>query len=316
MKVYYPRDYKFLEHNKLDSDSYHFIYDHLCGFDENYNNSILQNQNQNNNTIKIGTEYIFDDNLKKKYPNIQFTFSSNIVKKLDFEQFENYNIHPELTFNNFLCSFNGSDHVSRQLLTAILNNQKIFDPQFSSKNFSCSNDWILGHLDYLNLDSDEKELYRHFFKNDNYFNNQIYSFGHVQFDHKNNIYNLEDKLTQSFLHIVSETMATSYYPYYSEKFMYSIITRGLFLSYAQPNWHHHLEKYYGFKKYDKIFDYGFDSVKNPVKRLIRLVEMISKFKNLSVDDWQDLYLSEQDTIEYNYDHYFSKNYLTHLAQFD
>jgi len=65
MKVYYPHNYKFLEHNKLDSDNYHFIYDHLCGFDENYNNSILQNQNQNNNTIKISTKYIFNDIIKK-----------------------------------------------------------------------------------------------------------------------------------------------------------------------------------------------------------------------------------------------------------
>jgi hypothetical protein len=30
---------------------------------------------------------------------------------------------------------------------------------------------------------------------------------------------------------------------------------------------------------------------------------------LSVEDWQDLYLLEHDAIEYNYDHYFSKNYL-------
>ena len=154
------------------------------------------------------------------------------------------------------------------------------------------------------------------FKNSDDFNNKIYSFGHVRYDHKNNIYNLENKLTGSFLHLVSETMATSYYPYYSEKFLYSVVTRGLFLSYAQPMWHKHLEKYYGFKKYDKIFNYDFDSIKNPVKRLVKLIEMISKFKNLSVDDWRDLYLMEEETIEYNYDHYFSGNYLKHLAQFE
>jgi len=43
--------------------------------------------------------------------------------------------------------------------------------------------------------------------------------------------------------------------------------------------------------------------------------MISKFKNLSVDDWRDLYLLEQDTIEYNYDHYFSKKYLKKLEKY-
>jgi hypothetical protein len=196
-----------------------------------------------------------------------------------------------------------------------LNNQGIFNPDFSSKNFSYSNDWVIGQLEYLDLTYGEIEFYKCFFKNSDDFNNKTYSFGHVRFDHKKNIHNLERKLTGSFLHLVSETMATSYYPYFGEKFLYSVVTRGLFLSYAQPMWHEHLEKYYGFKKYDRIFNYDFDSIKNPVKRLVKLVEMISKFKNLSFDDWRDLYLMEQDTIEYNYDHYFSGNYLKQLRKY-
>jgi len=137
----------------------------------------------------------------------------------------------------------------------------------------------------------------------------------VRYDHASNIYNLEDKLTQSFIHIVSETMATSYYPYVTEKSLYSIVTRGLFLAYAQPQWHAHLSTYYGFKQYNKIFDYSFDEIKNPVKRLIRLMEMISKFAHLSVDDWVDLYQMEMDAIEYNYDHYFSKRYIECLNNY-
>ena len=139
---------------------------------------------------------------------------------------------------------------------------------------------------------------------------------HVRFDHSNNIYNLENKITQSFLHIVSETMPTSYYPFVTEKFLYSIVTRGLFLAYAQPGWHQHLEKYYGFKRYTKLFDYRFDSIQNPVIRLVELMSMISKFSVLSSDEWRDLYLLEQDTIEYNYNHYFSQDYLKCLAKFE
>jgi hypothetical protein len=44
--------------------------------------------------------------------------------------------------------------------------------------------------------------------------------------------------------------------------------------------------------------------------------MISKFSVLSKDDWHDLYLLQQDEIEYNYDHYFSGNYLTHLKTYE
>jgi hypothetical protein len=44
--------------------------------------------------------------------------------------------------------------------------------------------------------------------------------------------------------------------------------------------------------------------------------MISKFGTLSVDDWSDLYLIEQDNIEFNYDHYFSGDYLTCLTAYN
>ena len=110
-------------------------------------------------------------------------------------------------------------------------------------------------------------------------------------------------------------MATSYYPFVTEKFLYSVVTRGLFLAYAQPGWYDYAEKYYGFKRYDRIFDYSFDQIKNPVKRLVKLIEMVSKFSKLSSADWKDLYLMEQDTIEFNYDNYFSGNYLRTLGTY-
>ncbi len=291
--------------------------DHIHGFDINYYNELLYHLNNRSEKVIVRSEYIFDDIIKDKYSNIKFIFDINLCISGNFyNDFINYNNHPEINFKNFVCSFNGSDHVSRQLLAAILNNQGIFNFDFSSKNFSYSNDWVVGQLEYLDLSNDEIKFYTAFFKNLDDFNNKIYSFGHVQYNHGKNIYNLENQLTQSFLHIVSETMGTSYYPFITEKFLYSVVTRGLFLSYAQPMWHQHLEKYYGFKKYDKIFDYEFDLIENPVKRLVKLIEMISKFKNLLFDDWRDLYLMEQDTIEYNYHHYFSGDYLKHLVQFE
>jgi hypothetical protein len=96
--------------------------------------------------------------------------------------------------------------------------------------------------------------------------------------------------------------------------MFSVATRGLFLAYAQPGWHQHVEQYFGFKRYTRLFDYQFDEVKNPVTRLIDLLSMISKFEHLSTDDWYDLYQLESDTIEYNYEHFRSGNWIKHLAQ--
>jgi hypothetical protein len=220
-----------------------------------------------------------------------------------------YHVHPSLTFKNFVCSFNGSAHVSRKLLTSILHKFGWFNKKYCSKNFIYSINILDGHIcDHV---GEHSNFYRKFFIADDSdaFFNTVNSFGHVRFSHAQNIYNLENKLTESFLHVVSETMATSYYPFVTEKFLYSIVTRGLFLAYAQPGWHDHVEKYYGFKKYTKLFDYRFDTIQNPVERVVELMTMISKFNMLSSDEWRDLYLLEQDTIEYNYDHYFSGNYL-------
>jgi len=304
---------------KKIQDNNLWITDHLGGFDINLEsdilNSAIQFAKENNiSTIEVG--YVFSDYFSRRY-GINFNYRQYLVGGNGWEELTAYTRQPGINYKNFICSFNGSNHVSRQLLSSILENQGYFDPYYSSKNFTGSNDKIIGHLNNLDLTEDEIELYDKFFKNTDNFNDTVYSFGHIRFDHGNNIYNLESKLTQSFVHIVSETMATSYYPFVTEKFLYSIVTRGLFVAYAQPGWHTYIEKYYGFKLYDKIFDYSFDSIQNPVKRLIKLIEMISKFSKLSVDDWRDLYfVLEKDTIEYNYNHYFSGDYLEHLKQFD
>lgn len=289
-----------------------FLEDHLGGFNKNLKNLQLDSIQE---LSTIQTEYIFDNKVQINYPHINFVFNKQ-AKKQVLNKLTSYNIHPEINYTNFACSFNGSNHVGRQLLSSILNNQRYFNTDYCSKNFAHSNNFIIGHLSNLDLSESEILLYSKFFINNNDFNNSVYSFGHVQYAHDKNIYNLEHKLTQSFIHIVSETLSTSYYPFVTEKFLYSVVTRGLFLAYAQPGWHKHIEKYYGFGLYNKIFDYEFDNIQNPVKRLIRLIEMISKFSKLSTDDWRDLYLLEQNTIEYNYEHYFSGDYLKHLAQFE
>jgi hypothetical protein len=266
--------------------------------------------------VTIETEYIFTDYIKEKYRhlNLKFNFdlwaSHNCVKS-----FKNYNIHPQINYKNFICSFNGTPHVSRKLLTSILHKFGYFNTEYCSKNFVYSVSVLDGHIqDYVA----NNDFYSKFFisVDSEIFFQTINSFGHNRFEHNKNIKHLESKLTESFIHIVSETMATSYYPFVTEKFLYSVITRGLFLAYAQPGWHAHVEKYYGFRRYTRLFDYRFDDISNPIERLVELVTMISKFGRLSPADWMDLYLIEQDTVEFNYDHYFSGNYLKQLEQYE
>jgi len=299
-----------------DATAHVTIYDHMGGFNAERRSSVLDRISPDKK-ITVDVEYIFDNSIKQNYQNFNFNFNKHLWAKNNFvNNFLGYTTHPELNFKNFVCSFNGSPHVSRKLLTAILYRFHWFNNNYCSKNFFYSTDMLDGHIfDYVN---DRINYYRKFFigKNSEDFFQTINSFGHNRFDHANNIYNLENKLSASFLHIVSETMATSYYPFVTEKFLYSVVTRGLFLAYAQPGWHTHLEKYYGFRPYTKLFDYHFDTIENPVERLIELMSMIAKFSLLSSDDWRDLYEIEKDAIEYNYDHYFSGNYLKSLKNYE
>jgi hypothetical protein len=284
------------------------IPDHLGGVDINYRNPLLDHiSSKVDQHTTILNYYIFDKRVKQNYPNLTFKLDK---KEFDvFHSLKDYNIHPTLNYKNFICSFNGSPHVSRKLLVSILQKFNWFNNNYCTKNFSVDPAILDGHITELNSNSN---FYIKFFSLDPIFLNNIYSYNYQPYNHMNNIQTLETRLTESFLHIVSETMATSYYPFMSEKSFYSIATRGLFLAYAQPGWHDHFEKYFGFKRYTKLFDYHFDTIQNPVERLVELMTMVSKFSKLSTDEWADLYLIEQETIEYNYNHYFSSNYLIQL----
>lgn len=298
-----------------DSTTEVVIPDHLGGFNSRYQSPVLDRLvgQAGDRSVAVITEYIVDQRIRDQYPTLGFQFDYQEHRRI-LDRFGEYTVHPERSFDNLLCSFNGSAHVGRQLLVSALHRFRLFDPVYCSKNFVITRDQIEGHI--AGYVGDEDRYYNKFLlSTDDEFNQAIYSFGHDRFNHSQNIYKLENSLTQSFVNIVSETMAEKYYPFYGEKFLYSVVTRGLFVAYGQPGWHHTLENCYGFKLYSKIFDYKFDSVLNPVDRLLELLTMISRFQNLSADDLSDLYQLESENLEYNYDHYFGGNYLKCLEKF-
>jgi hypothetical protein len=310
-----PTGYSGLSTRDLPNEDM-YILDHLAGFDSELNNTVLDTLQSRGFNNRIFVQYVFDDRVKTRYPKLDLHYSPDSKEEISFRFFRGYKQHPHVDFKNFVCSFNGTPHVGRKLLAASLHKFGYFDQEYCSKNFSFSTDILDGHV--VDIVGDREQFWSKFIvdRSAEEFYQTVYSFGHIQFDHDQNIVRLQQKLTNSFLHIVSETMATSYYPFVTEKFLYSVVTRGLFLAYAHPGWHAHLEKYYGFKPYTRIFDYHFDSIDNPVERLVELMTMISKFSRLSKQEWQDLHESERDTIDYNYDHYFSQNYLKHFENLD
>jgi hypothetical protein len=288
----------------------------MGGFDSNYRSPVLDRlvQVTNSRPLIVQTEYLPNDRIRNNYPSLDIQF--DIEQHLNvLGQFYQYRMHPEINFKNFVCSFNGTAHVSRKLLVAILYRMGWYNPEYSSKVFTFTNNELVGHIqDFV---GDQERFYCKFFTDNNSdkFFNSTNEFNYRRFDHPTNIITLENKLTKSFVHLVSESMSTTYCPCIGEKFLYSVVTRGLFVCYAPLNCHKQLFDCHGFKAYDKIFDYRFDTVENPVERLMCLVEMLTKFEKLSQDDWMDLYRLETDAIEFNYDHYFSKNYIKCLERF-
>ena len=173
--------------------------DHLGGFEKQlYNVHLYKFDAYAKKLDMIGDVVVtsfLDEHVRKKYSNLNIKYSA---PEWLWDSLVGYNTHPELKLKNFICSFIGSDHISKQLLSAILNNQGYFNPVYSSKNFTYGNDWITSHLDSLDLTDIEVKIYCKFFINNNIFNDSVYSFGpHIdagktttEYQHSKNIHNL------------------------------------------------------------------------------------------------------------------------------
>lgn len=302
---------------ELDNQDSLRIIDHALGFDRNLRCSVLnQIHNQTLHRRTVATEYIFDHRVRDLYPKFDFVFDVNSwYQENGIENLQTFEHSPKKDLSVFACSFNNNPHIGRKLLTSAMHYYGFFNPETCSKTFTLNPYEVIGTLyDFV---GDRADWYKKFFdgKELNDFYQNRYVFGPmVSRDHSRNQQHLKSKIDKSFLHIVSETMPTSYYPFVTEKFLYSVVQKGLFVAHAQPGWHRHVFYYYGFRRYNKIFNYDFDLIQNPVQRLIAMLDMVAKFSKMSPKDWQDLYEVEKETIEYNFEHFVSGNYLKDLEK--
>jgi len=278
--------------------------DHIDGFDQWMSNPALDRLERIRFDRPIYLNYKDDGRIKQRYSSLDIRNGHCFWIYV----LENYRIHPEINFKNFLCSFNGSPSVGRILLCNALHKWQWFNPETCTKNWILDRTNAENHIQYLG--QDRSQYLGNFLvdKTDHEFYNTRYTINYAQFNHSGNIKSLENILTSSFVNLIGETQATSYYPFHTEKFLYSVATRGLFLVYGQPDWYKLWCDLFGFRLYDKIFDYSFDTIQNPLERLLSLMSMLSRFSHCTTDEWLDLYQMEMETIEYNYDHYFSGNF--------
>jgi hypothetical protein len=291
--------------------------DHLDGIDHRGRNLILDRiegeAQRRGRTLCVSTPYLPLPHIQCNYPHISLSYPVNIIREYLWQRMLSYRVHPDHKFQAFLCSFNGSPHVGRRLLTAALHRRGWYDALRVTKNFAFDSAIVDGHIqDFTGSDD---RYWRKFFigKNSPEFFSVQNSMNYDRGRHEHNAQVLESALTTSFVHVVSESMSTTHEPFITEKFLHSISTRGLFVAYAQPGWHHYLERYWGFRLYRGVFDYSFDLEPNPVKRLVLLLDMLSRFSNLDSADWRDLYQIELDNIEHNYDWFYSGDLEHHMT---
>lgn len=297
-------------------DTRFILLDHLNGFDKQFRNPVLDLLQQKFKSVDVVWHNIFTDEVVQNYPNLHFQFSALQQESKNFSYYGAAPLLKQKTqLNNFLCSFNGSYHTSRALLTAALYKFGWFSEN-TTKNFVIDSDALSGFI--METCGAEERLYHKFFTTDQQFYDSTYAQDYNEvnkFDHLRNIPRLESILKRSFVHVVSESLATSYQPFVTEKILYSILSKGLWVAYGAPNYHQHIERYYGFRKFS-IFNYSFDQIQDPVKRLVELLNSLAKFSKLTIDEWNDLYAMEKDTLKFNYDHYLSKDYLKVLKNYD
>lgn len=103
--------------------------------------------------------------------------------------------------------------------------------------------------------------------------------------------------------IINETSVDPRAIFFSEKTANSIAAFQPFVIYGNRGINNIMKKY-GFVLYDEVFDYSFDTIENPYKRYMALVNMVIpiviKLSKKSIDEQIAFRLSLKDKLIYNY----------------
>lgn len=89
----------------------------------------------------------------------------------------------------------------------------------------------------------------------------------------------------------------------TEKTCKPIVGKKPFVLFAKPGSHEYLKEL-GYKLYDDIFDYSFDSIQDDEERAEAIIQQFKVINNYSNEQLEKMYESIIDIIEYNYNHYF------------
>jgi len=102
--------------------------------------------------------------------------------------------------------------------------------------------------------------------------------------------------SESSFDIVFETVYDYFFA--TEKTLRPIFEKKPFMVFASPNFHKKLSEKYGFKLYDNLIDYSFDSIENTRERYDMQIQQLVKIRNKYTP--HDVFNMSKITSEYNY----------------
>ena len=87
------------------------LQDHLGGYTQDMYNVVLDRLNtlagQQGKKQLVRYHSILEQTVTSRYPNLDIVFDHKFQDNANLKALREYNIHPELDFKNFVCSFNG-----------------------------------------------------------------------------------------------------------------------------------------------------------------------------------------------------------------
>lgn len=290
--------------HQISANTY-IVDDHFGGFDANYRNELLDSLPSNS---VVYTEYVLSPQTREQYPALSLRFSgyNALVGKHVFD-FVDHCEHTQcnaVPLTNFISCFCRSETTGRIWLLSRLNELGWLTPGYYSKHFALP-ERVLNKVDCTTI------------VNDKNFAEQIVQIAYNgnTFDHAAHIPHLVPVIAQCFINVVAETQSFTYEPFWTEKFLYPVAAKSVWIAMAGPNYHRFLEQQLGFRLFD-IFDYSFDSIKDPEHRLSAMLDSVRPFATLSPSQWQDIKRSQQAVLDHNYHWLRSKHFVNRLAQLD
>lgn len=221
-------------------------------------------------------DYLVEKNLEKSDVIFWGTYWFNwaaecLIHEIDFLNYQN-----SIFTIPFIC-LNNRSHIHRCFILDELAKHNLLD-----KGVVTFHDFLHENKDF----------------NFRYFNRQQLKLSD-NFDKNLDSFNIPIEFHNSFLHVVTEANHNSCF--LTEKLIKPLLLKKPFLILGCPFYHKKLSEL-GFKLYDEIFDYDFDSEINLSIRTEKLVKNINSVINT---DLMKLYNKVQEKINYNFNHAIS-----------